>query len=141
MVPNQVLQIHGVGSSPPTLPCPYCPRYFHRKGGRTRHIQAKHPASGSEPPSPGPAAYTAPISPLPQQSFRGSSPIPSDFTPPLPPSQHGFNTDTNVDGEVDGNVPLGDDPDPPHVTRTCHPKLDGMLIFLLDIHHYKSCYL
>jgi hypothetical protein len=124
MIPNQATQIHGVGSSPPTLPCPYCPRRFYRKGGRTRHIQAKHPDSGSEPLSPaGPAAYPAPISPLAQQSFRGSSSIPSNFTPPLPPSQYGFDVDTNTDREIDA------DADPPHVTRTSHPKLDGMSIF------------
>ncbi len=152
MEPNQVLQTHGASSLPPTLPCPYCPRYFHRKGGRTRHIQAKHPANESEPPSPGPSACPAPISPLPQLSFHGSNSIPSDFMSPHPPSQYGFNTDTNMDthsdrdytqpehnGEVDGNVP-GSDPDPSRITCTYHPKLDGMLIFLLHIHLYKSCY-
>ena len=100
------------------------PRRFYHKGRRTRHIQAKHPDSGSEPLSPaGPAAYPAPISPLAQQSFRGSSSIPSNFTPPLLPSQYGFDANTNMDREIDP------DPDPPHVTRTSHPKLDGMSIF------------
>jgi hypothetical protein len=38
-----------VGSPPPTLACPHCRRHFHSKGGRTKHIQAKHHANASGP--------------------------------------------------------------------------------------------
>jgi hypothetical protein len=31
-----------VGTPPPSLPCPHCPRHFYSKTGRTRHIHAKH---------------------------------------------------------------------------------------------------
>jgi hypothetical protein len=35
--------VQAVGTPSPSLPCPYCPRHFYSKTGRTRHIRAKHP--------------------------------------------------------------------------------------------------
>jgi hypothetical protein len=34
-----------VGSPPPTLACPSCPRHFYSKGGCRKHIQVKHRAN------------------------------------------------------------------------------------------------
>jgi hypothetical protein len=103
MLQNQSLQPHNttysvlqVGSPPPTLACPSCPRHFHSKGGRTKHIRAKH-ANG---PNPHASNLTRPLalSPVPTspnlslhtvQFERPPSPIPSDSTAssPRPPSR------------------------------------------------------
>ena len=99
MLQNRQLQLHNthgtilqVGSPPPTLACPHCPRHFHSKGGRTKHIQAKHDANGLNPHA---SNVTLPPSPVSSLSHSSShivqfeeppSPIPSDFTPTPPPS-------------------------------------------------------
>jgi hypothetical protein len=151
MIPNHNLRIHNLytlGSPPPTFACAYCPRYFKSKSGRTRHIQARHPANGSEPHAP-----ADPIPSSPQLSFHDTTPIPSHFTPSLPPSHDEFNADHNLDmdldphidqgymlsehgDEVNENPPPGGNPDARNqhvpnvsrVTRSFHPKLDGMSI-------------
>ena len=155
MVPNHNLQIHNVytlGSPPPTLACPYCPQHFKTKIGCTRHIQAKHPADGSEPHAPDTAAQSIPSSL--QLSFHDSSPIPSHIMPSLPPSCDRFNANSNLDmdiehphsdqgyilsecgEEVNENFPSGGNPnvrnqhvpDASRITHAFHPKLDGMSI-------------
>ena len=143
MVPNQ--NPHTLCSPPPTLACPYCPRYFHSKGGCTKHIQGKHHVDRSESNLP------LPSSPIPSSSQLSShefcyeqpgplSPIPSDSTPP-PPSQGQFSaTEPDVDMDVDNSEHLQSDrdyippegnaaewhvPDPPHIKCAYHPKLNG----------------
>jgi hypothetical protein len=89
MAPNH----YTLGSPPPTLACPHCLRHFKTKSGRTRHIQAKHPAgaNGPETHASDTAASRSPIPSFPQleASFHDSSPVPSHFIPsPSPSSSH-----------------------------------------------------
>lgn len=121
MSQNPELHYYSLGSPPPTIACPFCRRYFKTKSGRTRHIQAKHPADSSEPlapdtaapPSPVPSHFApslppscgnsdgfnadmdiaSPISSLPQPSFHNPSPAPSHSAPSFPPS---FNADMDT---------------------------------------------
>src|SRR6266852_7147416 len=82
MAPNRNLRthnVHALGSPLPTIVCPYCPRHFRSRGGRTKHIRAYH-QDESGPPVPNPSA---PL-PIPHPSSQPASPIPSDHTPPLP---------------------------------------------------------
>lgn len=84
MVLNRNLRIHNaftLGSPPPTLACPYCLRHFRSKGGRTKHIRARHPEEGSDAHGPNPSV---PLSPMHSQP---SSPIPSAMIPPWSPLQ------------------------------------------------------
>jgi len=115
---------YSLGSPPPTIACPYCPRYFKTKSGRTRHIQAKHsdrpdttaahphPSLPLATASPGPSGFVpslppydgfdadmdiaSPILSLPQPSFHNPSPVPSHFAPSFPPSCDGFNADRDM---------------------------------------------
>ncbi len=94
---------HLLGSDPPapTFPCIYCPRYFHSKDGRTRHIQAKHGlGSGSQNPN-------LPPSPVASSSYN------QDLDPPIPipdgagSSEGGFDlnvADLDVGASVGSNV-------------------------------------
>ena len=95
------------GSPPPTLACPSCPRHFHSKGGRRKHIQAKHYANGLDP-----HASNLTLPPLPVLSSSSStsahsvqfqqppSPIPSDYYAQSPPS-HGEAADKVSDIGID----------------------------------------
>jgi hypothetical protein len=138
MAPNRN-HAYTLGSPPPTLKCPHCPRHFKTKSGRTRHIQGKHPASPnrSEPHAPDTVARPSPIPSLPQPSFHDPSPVPSHFTPSLPPSsdRDGFNTDPNIDMDIP-NINMDIEhphPDVSRITRVFHPKLNGMSIFFIHI--------
>ena len=104
MVPNQN-HAYTLGSPPPTLACTYCPRYFKSKSGRTRHIQAKHPANRFESHAPNTVAHSSPIPSLPQPSFHDPSPVPSHFIPSLPPSCDEFNADPNIDTDIEHPLP------------------------------------
>ena len=129
-----------IHTSPSTLACPYCPLYFNTKSGCTRHIQAKHPADGSEPHAPNTAACPSPVPSSPQPSFHDMSLVLSDFTLPfLPPShddmdiEHSHSDqDYNLpEGgeEVNGSFPPEGNPDAFQLTHAFHPKLDGTSIF------------
>src|SRR4030088_80147 len=107
MVPNQKFRTHNahaLGSPPPTTVCPYCPRHFRSRGGRTKHILAHHQAeSGSHEPNP-----SAPPSPIPYSSSHPSSPILSNYTPPhssnympMPPSPFPDYLPPPLDGGVE----------------------------------------
>jgi hypothetical protein len=140
--------------SPPTLACPYCPRHFRSKGGRTQHILAKHhtDSEGREPHGSNPSLPSSPVpSSLPHEFYyeQTPSPIPFESTTP-PPSPEEVNT-ANPDIDVDveqppfdlnstppdfygEDLPHGEDateqpdpPHPPHLMRSYHPKLDGEL--------------
>lgn len=97
-----------VGSLAPqkALGCPYCPRHFYTKSGRTRHIQAKHQAATDAAGHPSPVPTPSP------QSFHNSLP-PS----PDPPSSHeGFNTNSlaNLDFIP---APPSHEADPPNLNN------------------------
>jgi hypothetical protein len=81
MVPSgnfQTHNAHAFGSPSPAIVCLYCPRHFHSRGGRTRHMQAYHQAEfGVHEPNP-----SAPPSPIPYSSSHPPSPIPSNYMPP-----------------------------------------------------------
>ena len=87
---------YSLGSPPPTIACPHCPRHFKTKSGRTRHIQAKHSAENApaHPPHPSSPAATVPTFHDPSLS-----PIPSHLrvSPSMPPSFDGLNADHDVD--------------------------------------------
>lgn len=155
-----MVKVHGayiLGSPPSTVACPYCPRHFKTKGGRNRHIQAKH-SGMREPQAPNPST---------DPSRTSSSPEPSDFASPpsdsdddLEPNayldidDHQFNDfdQGSLGGDFDqGSLggasdsdqgSLGGDSDQgerhvsdvPHIIRIYHPKLDGMLNFFFHIH-------
>lgn len=137
MAPNQNHD-YSLGSPPPTLACPFCPRHFKSKSGRTRHIQAIHPANGS---APGTAASATPP-PL-QPPPHNSSPAPHTpdtaahiSLPPQPPhdpspvlSYDGFDANPNMDIDIEHPHP-----DASRISRVFHPKLNGMPIFFLLIH-------
>jgi hypothetical protein len=121
MLPNQNLCVHNtftLGSPPPTLTCPHCPRHFCSTGGRTKHIRAKYQTDGSSPPDPNPSVPPPFVQSLSQLSPGPSSPIPSDFESTMPPIHGGFNHpnwDSNWDVEQPysdlGYAPPGSDSD------------------------------
>jgi hypothetical protein len=83
--------LYTLGSPPPTLLCPHCPRRFKSKSGRTRHI-ATHLVDGPEDSEPlAPDRLSSPIPSLPP-SFHNPSTVPSHSMPSpipsLPPSFH-----------------------------------------------------
>jgi len=106
MVLSQNLQVHTVGSPLPTFACPSCLRHFKSKGGRTRHIQAKHT-------TPDPTTRPSPIPTSPQPSLHNTSPVPSAFaSPPALPAS--LDSDIpNFDPDVEDHAT----PDP-----TTHPS-------------------
>ena len=143
--PNQNLRIHNtytLGSPPPTLGCPFCPRHFRSKGGHTQHIRAKHHIDGREPhgsnpslpPSPVPSESTTPPS---REEVNTANPDIDVEQPPFdlnspPPDVYG--------DQLNEDLPPGEDvmerpdplhpPDPLHrpcLMRSYHPKLDGEL--------------
>jgi hypothetical protein len=154
------LQVHDnlttyiLGSPPPTVPCPYCPRYFKAKSGCTRHIQAKHRDSQPIPEPHAPASDPATdseslpvrISSSPQPSFYGMdpSPVPSDFVSAASPASHPSDLDIEPiayldidDHQFDQGSPGGDLDDvrdehvpdaPRRIICTYHPKLNGELL-------------
>lgn len=85
-----------VGSPPPTLACPICPRHFYTKGGRRKHLQAKHDAlvnvpnpHAFNPPTVPPPVPSSPYSPQSSHYIKFEqppSPIPSDSTSSDSPS-------------------------------------------------------
>jgi len=111
MVPNRYLQPHNtyaLGSPSPAIACPYCLRHFLSRGGRTRHIQARHQAeSRSHEPNP-----SAPPSPIPDSSSHPPSPIPSNYTP-LPPSN--------------STPPPSNHATPPHSNYTSPPPFNSVI--------------
>jgi hypothetical protein len=148
---NLQLEVHDtyiLGSPPPTVACPYCPRHFKVKSGRTRHIKAKH-SGVPEPHAPEPATdplriSSSPESPQPPPSFYGTnstrsvSPVPSDLASPyLDIDNHQFDQGS-LGGDPDVNLP-----DAPSIRRTYHPKLNGVLIssLIYRIHQYLLSYL
>ena len=124
-----------IGSPPPTLKCPYCPRHFKTRSGRTRHIQAKHPTNGSEPHAPDTvAAARTSTSPIPsprQSSFHDPSPVSSHFLPsfhgPSPVPSHfmpSFHDPSPVPSHF---MPSFHDPSPvpSHFMPSFPPSIDG----------------
>lgn len=81
----------GSDSPAPTFSCIYCPRYFHSKSGRTKHIRAKH-GLGSGPQNP-----NLPPSPV------ASSPYNQDPGPPIPIPADAGSSDGGFD--LDGSDP------------------------------------
>jgi hypothetical protein len=147
MVPNRNLRIrntHRLGSPPPPFACPHCLRHFHSKGGRTKHIRAKHadelePHESSSPPpfrSSSQKSFSH-KSHEPPQSINGSAPdghsdaalddINIDinhpdfnFAPPEPFMDFGEDLDQNLPPANNGR-----DEHSPSVTRAHHPMLNG----------------
>jgi hypothetical protein len=145
-------------SSPPKLTCPHCPRHLRSKGGRTKHIRAKHDFQGPEPHGPLPPPLEQSSS---SESYGGHhepslSPIPSDSMSSPSPSLEGSNTDyahdvdhpifywdytppgsyfeeSNLDHVHDQRVP-----DPPRVTRIYHPKLNGGSLNTMFLYTYSN---
>jgi hypothetical protein len=72
-------------SPSPTISCPYCPRWFHSRGGRTQHIQALHQVDESEPPEFNPPVVPSPLPHLLHSSSQPPSPISSGSVPARPP--------------------------------------------------------
>ena len=122
---NATLQ---VGSPPPTLACHFCPRHFHSKGGRTKHMQVKHQHKlegnglGANPHasnlnltlSPSPVLSPSHSSSHNVQFKRSPSPIPSDDTPSPPPSPSGGEVDA-ADIGIGAEYPqLDQDYNPPN---------------------------
>jgi hypothetical protein len=128
MLPNRNLRIHNahtLGPPPPTLPCSYCPRHFHSKTGRTRHMQAMHADAlhadrlGPQVENPSP-----PLSPNPSLLERSSSNesqhsnepfndelslVPSNLAPSSSPSHGDMDIDApNIDWDY---TPPGSDTD------------------------------
>jgi hypothetical protein len=156
MPPSQNLrirQVHTLGSPPPTLPCPYCPRHFHSKGGRTKHIRTKHDFQGLEPHEPSPSDSSPPPSQQPSsnESYheRVQSPIPSeapregsnagydmDVDHPIPDSDYtppgSYVEELNRNSPPRGHAHNQHVPDPPRVTRAYHPKLDGKSLNIIS---------
>lgn len=103
MLQNQNLQLHNtyttlqVGSPPPTLPCPCCPRHFRSKGGRTKHIQVKHHMNG---PNPHASKLTLPPSPAGVPFSDSSHSSSHNFQFKRPPSSIPVTSDSSC-GEVD----------------------------------------
>ena len=95
----RVQNVFTLGSLPPTLGCPHCPRHFRSTGGRTKHIRAKHEMDGSLPPDPNPSA--PPPSVLESESSESqlspglSSPIPSNAESTTPSLHGGFDPQAN----------------------------------------------
>ncbi|KAF8814309.1 hypothetical protein BYT27DRAFT_7250153 [Phlegmacium glaucopus] len=138
MLPNRNLCIHNAHTLGPlpTLPCPHCPRHFRSKGGRTKHIQARHAPEPHEPNlslPPSPASSSSQLSyESPNEQLQSS--ISSDPAPSLPPSQRGFNADVDMDVEdlhfdQDHIPPAGEEPNEnaPPVSHVYHPKLNGQI--------------
>ena len=109
MIPNRNLRIQNtfrLGSPPPTLACPHCPRHFRSKGGRNKHVWAKHTADGLEPRESSPSSSPSSVPSASQQSpshklhhEQPSSPISSDPMLPPSPSHEGSNADVDMDIE------------------------------------------
>ncbi|KAF8506107.1 hypothetical protein JB92DRAFT_2833021 [Gautieria morchelliformis] len=155
MLPNPNLQVahaHTLRSPPPTLACQFCPQHFRSKGGRTKHIQAKHPVDGleihgsnhSSPPSPSssPSQDSSshrsppeqPPSPIPFEPM----PVPTsdnmdveypsfvlDHTPPG--SYVAFGEELNINSSPGGNARDQYTPDLPRITHAYHAKLNGQI--------------
>lgn len=119
-----------IGSPPPTLACPHCPRHFYSKGGRTKHVRAMHGADGLVPQKSGlssPSVLSSPVSPSSQHppyqdSLREPSPTPPD-------SEQDEMLRYDFDQESSRGPLAGDDqhvPDSTRLTiRVSHPILDG----------------
>ena len=152
MLPNRNLRVQNaftLGSPPPTLACPHCPRHFRSTGGRTKHIRAKHQTDVSRHPDPNQSRPPSPTQSLSQPPPEPPSPVPSNSPTQPPPLRRGFNH-ADLDTEHPYSDPgyalpesysdvVNEDPPPaggraipipPSVTRVYHPKLDGKLIFL-----------
>ena len=145
------LQVHGAyifGSPPPTIACPFCPRHLKSKGGRTRHIQAKH-SGVLEPHALDLATNPSRTSSSPQPSFHGMNPVPSNFVSPPPSDLDDLsivepNAYLNINHHQfdQGSPGLGGDPnvrgqhvpDAPRLIHVYHPKLDGGVGFSFDIY-------
>jgi hypothetical protein len=145
--------LSGLNPGPPAIACPYCPRHFRSRGGRTKHILARHQADESEHHEPNPSAppspipYSSPHPPSPVPSELSSShymPPPADYAPsPLPeyymppPSCGGADAaPPNSDDEDDigyallrGGMSNPQVPDTLPISRAYHPKLDGESVF------------
>jgi hypothetical protein len=164
MLLNKNLRIHNIhtlGSPPPTLPCPYCPRHFRSKGGRNKHIRAKHDFEGLDPHEPSPSESQQ-LSSNESYHERAPSPIPSDPMRSPSPLPEGSNADYDIDvdhpvfnsdytppgsyvEELNRNSPPGGhvhDEHVPRVTRAYHPKLDGKSLNIMFLYTYTniSCY-
>jgi Plavaka transposase len=142
MPPKRKYHFYTLGSQPPDFTCPYCPRRFNSRSGRTRHTKTHlQAADGSEPhvpntgaslpppyfhdPSPSPSFHDpSPLSsssfhdPLP--SFHDPSPVPSQLMPSPPPSD-GFNANPGTDIDIEHPQPNAS-----RITRIFHRKLNGM---------------
>jgi hypothetical protein len=150
MLSNRNLRIQNaftLGSPPPTLACPYCPRHFRSTGGRTKHIRAKHQMDGSGCPEPNPSRPPSPMQSLLQPPPGPPSPVPFNSPTQLPPLCRGLDH-ADLDTEHPYSDPeyalsgfysdiMNEDPPPASsqdiplsVTRAYHPKLDGKSIFL-----------
>jgi hypothetical protein len=155
---RQIENVFTLGSPPPTLACPHCPRHFRSKGGRKKHIQKKHGTDGLEPQesrsspslSPLPSPQAVPSSPHSHELYeRPPSTTMSDPTKPpsspSPPSRGGsdhFDVDMDIEhpdfdqDETPPQEPLGSfgfgqelSRNSSPVTRTYHPKLNGKSSF------------
>jgi hypothetical protein len=149
---NTTLQI----GSPPTLPCPHCPRYFRSKGGRRKHLQAKHPdhTNGPNPHAHATNLVALPPSPVPSSSVSSHSSSHNIERPPSPitPDSESTPSSSDIDAEYPGPQPEFDqdyvphdhhvDVDdalnydlPPRQSNIYHPKLNGK--YLLPVIHQR----
>ena len=150
-----------LGSLPPNLTpaCPCCPQRFKSKGGRTRHIQVKHPDYISQPHASAPdtGAHTSPTPSLNllQPFFHDPSPVhasapdtgahisptpslnslePSFHDPSPVPSHYMPSLPPSCDGfNADSDIDMDKEhphPDTSPITRVFHPKLNGMSIYI-----------
>jgi hypothetical protein len=97
MAPHQSLRTHNLGAlGSPLLAigCPFCPRHFHNRSGRTNHIRARHQVESelhepnpSVPPSPILYPSSHPPSPIPSNHMSPSNHTPPPHLPP-PPSNY-----------------------------------------------------
>src|SRR5882762_3148182 len=117
------VRLHTLGSPPPTLPCPHCPRHFHSKTGRTRHIQAIHHddsgVDGLEPQDHNTSLPSSPSveDPESQHSHRSQNdkqpPAPSDrMSSPAPLFDHNLDMDVDPPHADWDYTPPGSDVDP-----------------------------
>lgn len=132
------------------IACPYCRRHFRSRGGRTKHIRARHRDRVESGPYYEPLSAPPPIPsshPNPNP-FNHTPPPLSDYPPPsplsdLPASLHGdveiAALDLDADDDMDAAPGMNDPrvPDGPPITRAYHPTLDGEVdFFFLGMHRY-----